>query len=302
MHTQTLRRALVLAVVLNLAVLSFGGGLQETDTTGFLTEIDDLEGLLDNPRAVLIDARSFDDYSQGFIPGAVNLFSPSLDRTITLEDGTQVAAMVQTPEEIIFPLQDAGISKNSSVYIYDAGRSSLASRLFWVLDYYGHKNVSIVNGGVAKWVAEGNELSTVVQDVPAGNFVPTAQPEKLADFDYVQIAIKGDSILVCDALSASSYSDGAIPNTKSLPKNTTFTDEEVPYFRQAEHLETLLEDIGHDWEQEVVFYCGAGYAAAVDYFIARYIGLPNVRMYDGSLRDWTARGGELTPGGAPISS
>lgn len=302
MNTQTLRRTLVLGFVLNLAVLSFGGGLQEADTTGFLTEIADLEELLDNPRAVLIDARSFDDYSQGFIPGAVNLFTPSFDRTITLEDGTQVTAMVQAPEEIKFPLQDAGINRNSKIYIYDAGRSSLAPRLFWILDYYGHKNVSIVNGGVAKWVAEGNELSTEVQDVSVGNFVPTAQPEKLADFDYVQTAINGDSILVCDALSASSYSEGAIPNTKSLPQSTTFTEEEVPYFKQAEHLETLLEEIGHDWEQEVVFYCGAGYAAAVDYFIARYIGLPNVRMYDGSIRDWTARGGELTPGGAPTSS
>lgn len=279
----------------------FGNGLKE-DPTRLLTNAEELGEWLNDPKTVVIDARSFDDYQAGFIPGAVNVFTPSLDTTVKLDDGTEIQRIVQPSDEIVFPLQDAGINKDSRVIIYDAGRSTLAPRLFWILDYYGHKNVSILDGGFPAWVGSGGQISTTISDTAPGNFVPSAQPGKLADFEYVKTAINGDAVMVCNALSAESHAGGAIPNSVNLPQTTTFVGEDIPFLEQASRLQELLDSIGHDRNQEIVFYCGAGYAAAVDYFVARYIGLPSVRMYDGSLRDWTARGGELTPNGEPASS
>ena len=292
-----MRKYLVLVLIFLVAGgVIFGNGLRE-DPTRFLTDVGDLDEWINDPNTVIIDARSAEDYQAGFIPGAVNLFTPSLDTTVILEDGTEIQRIVQPSDEIVFPLQDAGINKDSRVVIYDAGRSTLAPRLFWILDYYGHENVSILDGGLPAWTGSGGEISTRVADVELGNFIPAAQSEKLADFEYVRSAIAGDAIMVCNALSAESHAGGAIPNSVNLPRNTAFVAEDIPYLEQASRLVELLDSIGHDRNQEIVFYCGAGYAAAVDYFIARYVGLPSVRMYDGSLRDWNARGGELTPNG-----
>jgi len=302
MGEDTMRKYLLfVSILLVLGGAVFSSGLKE-DPTRFLTDVDELGDWINDSETIIIDARSFEDYQAGFIPGAVNVFTPSLDTTVVLGDGTEIQRIVQPSEEIVFPLQDAGINKNSRVVIYDAGRSTLAPRLFWILDYYGHKNVSILDGGIAAWVGSGGRISTSISDVTTGNFIPLAQPEKHADFEYVKTAINGDAVLVCNALSAESHAGGAIPNTVNLPQTTTFVAGDIPLLEQATRLEELLDSIGHDPEQEIVFYCGAGYAAAVDYFIARYIGLPSVRMYDGSLRDWTARGGELTPDGAPATS
>jgi hypothetical protein len=81
------------------------------------------------------------------------------------------------------------------------------------------------------------------------------------------------------------------------PATSLFEDGDVPLFRGDEVLAEMLDEAGYEDGQEFLAFCGSGYMASVNYFAGRLLGLEQVRMYDGSLTDWNARGGALLPGG-----
>ena len=264
---------------------------------GFLLAQADLAALLKDPKVVLIDARTADEYAKGFLPGAVNIDPrKELDKSIKLANGNEVAALVKDEKEIVGPLQAAGISQESRVVVYDGGTGYLAARIFWVLDYYGHQNVAVLDGGIKGFTDRGGVLSQVVKTPTVGNFVPVAQPAKIADYDYVKKVLGTDATLVCDALAKETFAAGAIPGAVNLPYTATY--DVSSNLKSAQDLYDLLTQVGYNPTKERVFYCGAGYAASQNYFIARYLGVPQVRNYDGSKRDWTAHGDKLTPSGA----
>lgn len=258
-----------------------------------LIEADELAGLLDDDDVVVIDAREAEDVDGGVIPGAVNVPTETLNRTVETEDGEEVPRLVKRTEEIREPLREAGIDQDSRVVIYDDGGETQATRIFWVLDYYGHDELAVLDGGLAAWEAAGHELAQQEPEVAAGDFDPEPRPERHADFEYVQASLGSDSILLCNGLSPDSYEDGSIEGSSNLHATSLFEDGEVPYFRADVELAQMLEDAGHEEGQEFLSFCGSGYMASINYFAARLLGLENVRMYDGSLVDWTARDGEL---------
>ncbi len=293
-----IRITVTLAVALSIAGTAFASGSPEPQgAESLLVSVEELQERLDDSGTLVLDARDYGDYASGSIPGAVSLPTNDLNRTVVLDDGTEIPRIVQEADEIVYALQDAGINTDSRIVIYDQGGSTLAPRLFWILDYYGHTDLAILDGGFSAWQASGLEVSAEIADIPRGDFIPVANPEKHADFEYVTESLGSDSTMVCNALSESSFAEAAIPGSTNLPQANLFATDGVPYLKQAEVLETLLNDIGFDRSKEIVFYCGAGYAASVDYFVAQLIGLPRVRMYDGSLQDWRAREGELLPSG-----
>jgi 3-mercaptopyruvate sulfurtransferase SseA len=95
--------------------------------------------------------------------------------------------------------------------------------------------------------------------------------------------------------------DPAIPSASTTAARrdalALFADGDVPLFHGDEVLADMLADAGHEDGQEFLSFCGSGYLASVNYFAARLLGLEQVRMYDGSLVDWNARGGALLPSG-----
>jgi thiosulfate/3-mercaptopyruvate sulfurtransferase len=218
-----------------------------------------------------------------------------LDTSIKLDSGAEVRAMLRSTAEVEPRLRAAGIRGSSRVAIYDSGASSLAARLWWVLDYLGHRNIAILDGGFEAWKTEGGAVTTEVPTIQPGDFKALPDPTKIADYDYVKARLGTESTAVCDALSAKSYAEGAIEKTISLPSSEQFSDARK--LKPAAELQAALLQLDVTTDKEVIFYCGAGYASAVDYYVARVLGYRNVRLYDGSLADWTARGEKLVPGG-----
>jgi thiosulfate/3-mercaptopyruvate sulfurtransferase len=292
--------ASVVFVVFVLAACASTSEARYTETFAhpeFIVSVDELAADLRDSNLVVIDTRGEKDYAQGHIPTAVLLPPSWLEHTTVLENGNEVENLVLPPEEITPVLQDAGISKDSRVVIYDAGRHVLAARVWWMLDYYGHDRIAVLDGGFAAWSALAKEISTETPAIEPGNFVAHPNPHKIADYEYVQSHIGDDATALCNALGQGSFEEEAIAGSVNLPQSTAYTEGESPVLKNARQMRNLLDQVGIADSAEVVFYCGAGYAAAQDYFVARALGLENVRLYDGSLRDWRARGGELSPGG-----
>ena len=273
---------------------SASGGLAHPE---YLVSAGELDGRLASAGLVVLDAREPDQYRAGHIPGAVNLPLSQLQYDVRLPDGEVSPANVKPAAQIRGPFQKAGINQGSHLVIYDGGETYRATREWWMLDYYGHTHISVLDGGLAAWKTRGGKLSTGTVRPAHGDFEPVADPEKIATFAYVQSHIGTKATAVCDALSASSFSSGAIPGSINLPWTEAVDANAFGKLKGAAQLASLLESLHLSRDHEIIFYCRRGYVSSLEYFIARTLGYTRVRLYDGSLSDFTARGGKLAPGG-----
>jgi thiosulfate/3-mercaptopyruvate sulfurtransferase len=149
-----------------------------------------------------------------------------------------------------------------------------------MLDYYGHSNKAILDGGFSAWKHSDGAVDAAVPEQLSGNFVPVANDTKIADFDYVKNHLGSESTAICDALSAASYAKGVIPQTRNLPMSTTFSsDGNSTKLRPAWELLQAFDRLDIEKDQELIFCCGAGYAEAQDYSVARAMGFEKVRLY-----------------------
>jgi len=262
----------------------------------YLTSVSALKSEINSPAILILDTRSAQAYGFDHIPGAVNLSPHTLDRTVTLASGATVPSMVKPAAEVTAILQAIGMNTATKVVIYADRFEPSATRLFWVLDYYGKHDISLLDGGLAQWERDGASLSdSASAPRPRGDFVATPDPQKIADYAYVERHLGSESTEICDALPSDSFAQGAIPGSVSLPAST-FGNQGTLAARAAWLAEAMREHRltpGH----EVIFYCATGYLSSMDYFVARLLGYHRVRLYDGSLVDWTAHGGRLAPDG-----
>lgn len=263
----------------------------------YLVSAEELTGRLTSAGLVVLDAREPDQYRAGHIPGAVNLPLSQLQHDVQLPDGEVSPAIVKPASEIRAPLQRAGIDRDSKLVVYDDGETYRATREWWMLDYYGKARIAVLDGGLAAWKAAGGKLSRSAVHPEPGDFDPVADPEKIASFAYVQSHIGTKATAVCDALSASSFSSGAIPGSINLPWTEAVDATAFGKLKGAARLASLLESLHLSRDHEIIFYCQRGYVSSLEYFVARALGYTRVRLYDGSLSDFTARGGKLAPGG-----
>ena len=258
--------------------------------------VGDLTHLVGTERIRLLDAREADDYANGHIPGAFNLHPSSLEHTQHLESGERVTNQLRSVEEIVPYLRSAGVRSDVPVCIYDEGGGYLAARIWWVLDCLGHPRVRLLDGGYFVWCAE--EGTTIDEPAPpgTGNFVPRPVPARRLDFSSVITLVGQPDTVLCNTLLPDSYYAGAIPASTNFPYSETFAEDNYPLLKSRHELAAALAERGITHRHHIVCYCQIGYSAAQVYFAARYAGFPRVGLYDGSIVDWTARGGELVPG------
>jgi len=253
-----------------------------------LVETDWLASHLNDSKLRILDVRAADKYQADHIPGAVLLASGQLDKKYGEVQNVKPA------EEIAGVLGNLGIGKDTQVVIYDDSRTLTAGRVFWVLDYYGHPSVSILNGGYPKWQAEKRETTRQAPKVEPAAFVAKADPSKVADADYIKANLGKSTVTLCDVRTKAEYEGtdvraargGAIPGAKNVNWENNVTAGDTPQLKLAADLKKLYEGAGVTQDQEVVTYCQSGVRAAQAYFTLKLIGYTKVRNYDGSWEDW----------------
>lgn len=170
------------------------------------------------------------------------------------------------------------------------------ARLWWLLRYYGHDDVKLLNGGLTKWQLEGRPLEQGNIAQAAGGFVAgKPRPELRADAEQVSAAIGNDGFLIVDALPATMFTgetahsepirDGHIPSARNLPAPALVDAETsalLPHAALAEQWTALTPQA----EQEAIVYCEGGVFSAFDVFVLHQLGHEKVRLYEASLREW----------------
>lgn len=249
----------------------------ETDATGF-------------QRADYLGAR--EAYLAAHIPGAVYL-----DWTCDLIDETDpVPAQVAPPEKLAEALGASGIGDEHLIVAYDDhSASQFATRLWWVLRYYGHENCRVLNGGLPKWRAEGRPLTADAPSWPRAVFTPALQPEWRKSAEDVLAALARPEVYLLDARDEEQYSGrvrrgvrgGRIPGARSFPRERLIRADGA--FESPERLREAVQAAGLAPDHEVVAYCNGGVAATSVLFALSMLGYPRLSNYDGSWNEWNRR-------------
>ena len=169
----------VLMGVLLAPGLVFAAGYANSD---LLIETAQLEKMLNDPGVRVVDARPNGEYKKGHIPGAVNLSYQEID-----DPKGQVENELLPTETLATMLGDRGIGKDTKVVFYDASGGFRAARLFWMMEYLGHRKVAILNGGYPKWVKEGRNVTKKAPTVEKARFPMSVTPRKLATADWLVV-------------------------------------------------------------------------------------------------------------------
>jgi thiosulfate/3-mercaptopyruvate sulfurtransferase len=246
----------------------------------------ELHRILERAELLLVDTRSFSSYCDSHIPGAVNIDLMQFHWIDTSKQG-----IAQFDKQTKLLLSNIGASKNKLVVFYDEFSGMSAARGVWLLLYFSHKMVAMLDGGFARWNAEGLETETKTNPFVHSNLIGRPDPRILADFSQIKSAIKKKKVIIIDARSKKEYEGEAIRASRAghIPGaiNIDWNDNlENGLFKSREKLQSMYEISKN---AKVILYCHGGYRAANTFVVLKMLGYKHLRMYLGSWGEWGNR-------------
>jgi len=255
-----------------------------------LTTASELQRKLGAENLCIIDVRPAEDYANGHIPGATHfdLFGLSL---IDTSDAPLKAFMFM----IHHVLELRGVNESKEVVFYEDNSGMRAARGLWFLEYYGHPNAKMLDGGFRAWKAAGAPVTSDATPPKTAPFKIAERRDVLATTDDVLRSLGQKQIAILDTRSEGEYlgthvraaRGGAIPGAIHIE----WTDNLAPdgKFKSNDELKAMYNKAGITPDKEVVSYCQGGYRAAHSYVALRVLGFPKVRNYIGSWKEWGDR-------------
>ncbi|MGA1021800.1 MAG: sulfurtransferase [Candidatus Puniceispirillaceae bacterium] len=260
---------------------------------------------LDDNKLVIIDLRnkidegSYETFLEGHIPGAIH--------SDYLKDGWRVGrdgvvGLLPEAEQFQSLARRLGVSDNTHVVVVPAGVSSTdfgsAARAYWTFKVFGHDNVSILDGGFAAWrdfAPAKIETGAFIAPEP-GNFVARFNPEfYIGTSDVAAFAANpGQALLVDGRTDEQFYAGGKHPKAAKAGRipSAVLMDQDKAYSPEGNRLKSrdeLAEIYRNLGDKTIVSYCNTGHWAATNWFVmSEILGQKNVKLYDGSMVEWTA--------------
>jgi thiosulfate/3-mercaptopyruvate sulfurtransferase len=290
------RSAFAAAVLLVVAVAAMPASAGAAEP---LVSAEWLKGHLSDPAVVVLDVRSSIDgggaeaYARAHIPGAVHSDYDKAGWRVTRNG---VPLMLPSAAELEKLIGETGIDEDSHVVIVPAGVSATdfgaAARVYWTLKIAGHPSVSILDGGFAAWQAAAYPVENGKRTPSPKIFTVKFDQSLLAEMQQVE---RNEHATLVDARPASFFEGkvkaaaaqayGHIPGALNVD-SASFYDPATNRLRPAEQLAAIANAIPSG---PVVAYCNTGHWAATDWFVlSAILHRPDVRLYDGSMVEWTA--------------
>lgn len=245
------------------------------------------------------------EWEESHIPGAQFL---DLKDDISDTDAPTAFTMLP-PEEFCRKMESYGVDDASTVVVYSTSAVMWASRVWWMFRSIGFDNCYVLDGGFAKWTAEGRPVSSEAPKVTAaeGNLTPRPRPELWASKQEVADSIGSASTCTINALPPKSYSGeqdmygrpGHIPGSINVFYGTLI-DKDAGTFLPEDSLREAMASSGALGKDRVICYCGGGISATMDALALHVLGHDNVAVYDGSMSEWVKdESAPLTVGNEP---
>jgi thiosulfate/3-mercaptopyruvate sulfurtransferase len=230
-------------------------------------------------------------YPGGHVPGAVYL-SP-----VAIRVADRPPTFLPTPQEFEALMAKLGIGDATRVVVYYERGGIYAARLWWILNYFGHPNVALMNGGWVTWTAEQRAVEQAAPAPAAARFTARPQPRWVATAADVAGAIDKPGVKIVDARTAAEIEGKDLRGIKrggfvasSVPVYwEDLLDAQKRTFKPADELKQIYEGRGILASHEVIAYCQVGMRASVDLFALHLIGYDKLRNYYGAWEEWGNR-------------
>lgn len=226
-------------------------------------------------------------YLEGHIPGAMFV---DLDRQLADPPSERGRHPLPSPERFAAEMRSLGVSPGRPVVVYDAANATAAARGWWLLRYFGHPAVAVLDGGLTAWAAGGHRLETEPGSIAPGDFVarPGGMPAISAE-EAQAVASRG---VLIDARARERFLGldepvdpiaGHIPGARNRP--TSENVEAAGRFLPAPELRAAFAGLGITEGKPVAAYCGSGVTAAHEVLALELAGY-RAALYPGSWSEW----------------
>jgi thiosulfate/3-mercaptopyruvate sulfurtransferase len=268
----------------------------------WLIEADELERELDAPDFVIIDATWYmpgedkdarAEYLAEHIPGAI-----FFDINEIADSANALPHMLPSPEKFSSRMRTMGIGDGQRVVVYDRAGMFSAPRVWWMFRVMGVEDVSVLNGGLPKWKAEGRPLMTAEPtERTTRHFTARLNYDLVRDVDDMKALIHDESAILVDARSPERFAGNApepreglraghIPGAHNVPFGQVLNGDGT--LKSTAELNALFEAAGVEAHKPVVASCGSGITACVLALALSETGHRRTSVYDGSWSEWGA--------------
>lgn len=238
-------------------------------------------------RVIVVDTRSFSEFKNGHIPGAVNVDLFQLHWFDTTKRGIK-----DFNRQTRLLLSNIGIKKEISVVFYDNISGISAARGVWLLLYFSHEKVCMLDGGFEKWKRDHFPVETKSNPLNHSRFRGKIDQSIFANAVEVNRFIYRKNVVIVDARSKEEYYGSEIRAARKghIPSaiNIDWTNNiQNGIFKSKEKLSSIYSKIPKD--AKIITYCQGGYRAAHAFLTLKMLGYKNVKMYLGSWAEWGNR-------------
>jgi thiosulfate/3-mercaptopyruvate sulfurtransferase len=261
---------------------------------------EELLEILNNSDVIIIDCRfdllnpawGYEDYLESHLPGAIYA---DLDNDLSGKLSEQTGRHpLPEPEIFINTCSKWGIDQTKQVVVYDTTFGSYAARLWWMLRYFGHQNVALLDGGFTYWIQAGLPVVSGNYSNEPAVFVGVPDNSLLVKTNEMESIIKRDEFIIIDARSNERYRGIEEPIDKiagRIPSSINFYHQNnldpqgtlLPYETLRLKYSQLL---GNQIDNEKIVYCGSGVTSCLNIAVMNHINLSNTRLYLGSWSEW----------------
>lgn len=230
------------------------------------------------------------EYEGGHISGAVFMDLEELADTNNAHPN-----MLPPAEKFASRMQSLGLGDGSRIVVYDDSPFKSATRAWWMLTLFGAHDVAILDGGIAKWKAEGRALETGKPTLRHRHFTVWKDDKGVKTKADLLANLHSNDAQVVDARGAGRFTgeeaepradmaSGHIPGSRNLPFGNLMNADGT--WKQGDALLAAFADAGVDMDKPMITTCGSGMTAAAVLFGARLVGKKDVALYDGSWSEW----------------
>ena len=245
----------------------------------------------DDPDVLLVHVAMLEmSPPSSFIPGAVALDYHAIE---TSED----LPIELPPVDVLAERFSAiGVTNDKHIVLYGPAPAHIAARAFVTLEYLGHDRVSVMDGGIGAWVADGRPVTKQAAEAAPTEFRPHVNTDMVVDAEWIRERLEDPNIALIDARPPDQFvgpsnrglRPGHIPGAGNIYFVELLESEEVHRLKPKDDAAKLFVAAGAAAGSTVVSYCQIGMRASYNYLIARHLGY-DVKFYDASWVDWGRR-------------